>query len=355
MNAFVPSDNPDAPLYVGSSLKWNFDKGTVDDRGEVISPCDSRFLIELNTRLDRGYDDIYQHFIIEDEDSAQSGGNEEFTFGALLPPESFVVMSDELCQVIHGTSILFVEIAREVRRLQRYPKLFPNESSMMTFHSVLLSKLSSNNEKWKNTTGVVHSESCWNRLEKSEYLIEFWLRHPTYQYDLKPWQQFMKDKAPGSGINPKVKFLNNVSVLSHFKDTESVKGNFHIMPPGGIAVWRDWVENFQDVRRRIHQTVIPDHFRTDITDRVNSEEMLHLRPMLYRCETLPFHFQLNLWNPRVCSHERVFPEDVLPTLETIIGDLEGFIDIGFEDTTASGMVVASKSNNEYLVFHHGNH
>jgi hypothetical protein len=225
------------------------------DHGEVITSCDPRFLIELNTKLDIGYSEIYQHFITDEEDSACSVNSDElFLLHPKEPPEIFVVMSDELTQVLHDTSIRFIEIAREVRRLQRYPKLFPNETSMLTFHSVLLSKLSSNNRRWKNTTGVVIREPCWSRFEKSEYLIEFWLRHPTYQHDLKPWEQFMKNKAPGSGINPKAKFLNNVSNMSHFKDPATgVQGNFHIMPPGGIAVWRDWIENFQEVKHNIDQ------------------------------------------------------------------------------------------------------
>lgn len=221
------------------------------DEGEVILSCDNRFLIELLTRFDRGYDDIYHHFITEEEDSDQPESN---LLGILDSPKSFVVMSDELCQVIHNTSILFAGIAREVRRLQRYQKLFPDEASMMAFHSGIFSKLSSNHERWTNTAGVVHSEPCWTRLDKSEWLIEFWLRHPTYQYDLKPWEQFTKSKAPGSGMNPKAKFLQDVSARSHFKyPTPSVEGKFHIMPPGGIAVWRDWVESFKEVQERIHQ------------------------------------------------------------------------------------------------------
>lgn len=221
--------------------------------------CDTRFLIELITKLDRGYETIFQHLALSSnhEIQTQNEGHDESQSSAndsQQTPHTSILPSDELYQAIEDTSNFFVEIAREVRRLQRYQKLFPNQFMMNSFHSSLLSKLSTNHEKWMKITGELHKEPCWSRLEKSEYLIEFWLKHPTYQYDLKPWQQFFHNEAPGSGINPKAKFFSELIRQSpvHYSKM-SVKSQFHLIPPGGLAVWREWLTNYRNVEQRIQQ------------------------------------------------------------------------------------------------------
>jgi hypothetical protein len=209
--------------------------------------------------LDRGYDDIFRGFVsysnqgtselaVDNEQGALDSQTSEQATGG------FPMVSDEFSRVVNDVAIFFVEIAREVRRLQRYQTLYPDESIMQTFQSALLSKISSNHDKWTDIVGSSYSLICWTRLYKSEYLIELWLNHPTYQYDLKPWKQFLDNEAPGSGINPKSKFLKDVFDNNVFEPSQATtKGNFHIIPPGGWALWRMWVDEFQDIEQRIHR------------------------------------------------------------------------------------------------------
>lgn len=164
------------------------------------------------------------------------------------------VISDEFSQVVTDVAIFFVEIAREVRRLQRYQSLYPDESMMQTFQTAILSKISLNHDKWSGIIGKSYTRACWSRLKKSEYLIELWLHHPTYQYDLKLWKQFLDNGAPGSGINPKSKFLLDIVDKGiHQPSRATFQGNFHVLPPGGWALWRMWVDGFHDIEHRIHR------------------------------------------------------------------------------------------------------
>ncbi|EED13845.1 hypothetical protein TSTA_100860 [Talaromyces stipitatus ATCC 10500] len=303
MNQRESPDNPDAPLYVGSAEQWEFSKGLVDIRGDVVVPCDTRFLIELVTKLDRGYHSILKHLV--------SCSN-----------RTCVIDSDEFCQTVNDVAFFFVEIAREVRRLQRYPRLCRDESLLQTCQSAILSKLSANHDKWARVIGESSSKACWARLQKSEYLIELWLNHPTYQYDLKPWNQFLNDEAPGTGINVKTKFLKDVYGNSPYEPSESVlQGNFHIVPPGGWALWRTWVDHFLEIEKKIYRTVVPPSMRSDGIETPNpkfNRELNKLEPMLYSYQTTTFNFRPNLWQPRG-SRERVFPPDMLPALEKFLG------------------------------------
>nr|AFQ98106.1 hypothetical protein [Talaromyces marneffei] len=340
-------DNPDAPLYVGSSKDWAFNRGAVNTHGEVTTPCDNRFLIELVTRLGRGYDDIFLSFVSYSNrgvpelevDNEQAASNPQTIAQSTGGCD---IISDGFSQVINNIAILFVEIAREVRRLQRYQSLYPDESMMQTFQTAILSKISLNHDKWTGIIGSSYPQIFWTRLQKSEYLIELWLNHPTYQYDLKPWKQFLDNEAPGSGINPKSKFLQDVVDKGIYQPTRATfQGNFHVIPPGGWALWRLWVDGFRDIEHRIHR--IKSKFDT---------EMKELEPMLCMYQTLPFLLYPNLWNPRG-DREPVLVDDVLTDLETLIGDLEGFEDPEFEDPLSRGMLVASHPSITPSVWHRG--
>ena len=84
--------------------------------------------------------------------------------------------------------------------------------------------------------------------------MEFWIKYPTFQYYLKPWEQFLNDGAPGSGINPKAKFLGKVTESDDFEtSTINENSNFQIIPPGGMAIWADWCREHQEIECRINE------------------------------------------------------------------------------------------------------
>ncbi|KAF3397099.1 hypothetical protein DPV78_008018 [Talaromyces pinophilus] len=362
MNTSGPPDNPDAPLYVGSSKNWAFNRGAVDGDGEVTSPCENRFLIELIARLDRGYEDIFRCLVSYSSRRAPELAldNEHGAIHSQTPKRSTGgcdVISDKLSRVVTNVAIFFVEIAREVRRLQRYQSLYPDESMMQTFQTAILSKISLNHDKWTRIIGKSHTQACWTRLQKSEYLIELWMNHPTYQYDLKPWKQFLDNDAPGSGVNPKTKFIEDVIDKGiHQLSQATFQGNFHILPPGGWALWRMWVDRFHDFEHRIHRTVVPAHMRTKSRNKTNSKfdtEMNELEPMLCNYQTMPFLIYPNLWYPKG-DRETAVVDDILPDIETFIGDLEGYDMPDFDDPLSRGMLVASHPSTASALWHRGN-
>ncbi|KAH8703734.1 hypothetical protein BGW36DRAFT_393982 [Talaromyces proteolyticus] len=293
---FILPDNPDAPLCVGSSLRWTFDKGAVDDQGDVIRQCDHQFLLEILLIMERGYENVLKHLSLN---------------------------LDDISRAIQDTSRLFVEISREIRRLQRYQGLYPSQNSIKTFIIHLKSKLSTNHKLWTRVSTKIGDEHFWARLEKSEYLIELWIKTPTYQYDLKPWQQFLNEGAPGSGINAKAKFLGKVPESDDFDYSEiTTDSSFQIIPPGGMAIWANWFNHINELERRIKMTIVPERFKCadpKTATMRTKKEVKELAPMLFRRETIHFDFEPNLWKPEGSGGDHVFSPDLLPFFDTIIG------------------------------------
>ncbi|CRG82894.1 hypothetical protein PISL3812_00241 [Talaromyces islandicus] len=353
--SFVLPDNPDAPLCVGSSLRWAFDNGAVDDQGEVLRSCDDRFLIEILVRLERGYDNIFQQrfvnaleqFVDENPQSENSSISEELN---LVSEKRGLSLS-----ILH-TSDLFVEIAREVRRLQRYQKLFPTQQSMELFLSSLESKLILNHDRWTRIARKIETEAYWTKLEKAEYLIELWITTPTYQYDLKPWQQFLNDGAPGSGLNPKAKFLGKVPESDDFDFTKvTADSNFQIVPPGGMVIWTNWFNHVYELEQKIKRTIVPERFKCK--HRMNTRfgaqmKMKRLPPMLYRRETITFDFGPNMWKPKGSSDQKLFPPDSLPEFNALIEQLEGIQGAMLDEDITNGILIASEKNDHHSVLHH---
>lgn len=227
------------------------------EQGEVLRSCDNRFLIELLVRMERGYENIFQHDFVNVWEQPSSVDEDSQTENQSITEEpDFVAGSPELTLSVLHTSGLFVEIAREVRRLQRYQRLFADQQSMGFFLSSLESKLTVNHHRWARIAKKMRNEACWTKLEKSEYLIELWITAPTYQYDLKPWQQFLSNGAPGSGINPKAKFLGKVPESDDFDFTKvTANSNFQIVPPGGMVIWTNWFNYVFDLEKKIKRVI----------------------------------------------------------------------------------------------------
>jgi hypothetical protein len=227
------------------------------EQGEVLRSCDNRFLIELLVRMERGYENIFQHHFVNVWEQASSVDEDSQSENSSITEEpDFVSDTPELSLSILHTSGLFVEIAREVRRLQRYQKLFPNQQSMEFFLSCLESKLALNHYRWIRIARKMQNEAYWTKLEKSEYLIELWITAPTYQYDVKPWQQFLNDGAPGSGINPKAKFLGKVPESDDFDFTKvTANSSFQIVPPGGMVIWTNWFNHVYELEKKIKRVM----------------------------------------------------------------------------------------------------
>jgi hypothetical protein len=197
--------------------------------------------------MEKAYETVFQ-FTIKYEDP------EENDSGEPASAEELKLVAEDIHLAMDHASADLVEIAREIRRLQRYQEVFPGQSAMETFHSALHSKLALEHHRSVQLAGKIESESCCEKLHKAEYLIELWLKHPTFQYDLKPWEQFLNQNAPGSGMNTRAKFLGKVPESEEF-DVSSVneRSSFQILPPGALAVLADWKARHDEVYERIHQ------------------------------------------------------------------------------------------------------
>lgn len=271
----------DIPTYVGSSVVWLYDKGEVNSKSdarlsivsdscspgsnEVLRVCDERFLIELQFKLERGYEDIFE-LVYRDPQSDRP--HLQPYYQKVNDMEDLKLIEVDITITVTETASLFFDIAREVRRLKRYPQLFPSRFSMERFQSGILAKLRDRHKYTLKPAEMMRDNTSWAVLHEAEGLIELWLLNPTFQYDLKPWQQFLNDGSPGSEVNPKDLFQQKRS--ADFSGEEvgiDERSQFRIIPPGGLAVWANWNRQFKDTEERINQVCIS--FRNQLFHRAN--------------------------------------------------------------------------------------
>ncbi|KKA17121.1 hypothetical protein T310_9298 [Rasamsonia emersonii CBS 393.64] len=314
-------ENPQAPVYPGSSRRWLFSKGEVNDNGEVLRACDERFLIELLLEMEQAYQNAFQFVFknVSEEDA------EDELYSYVPPPtsEELELVLEDILLAIDDAASIFNEVAKEVRRLQRYQDLYPTRVAMKRFHTALRMKLQDNHRKTLDAANKMQNEACWKKIHQAEHVIELWLKHPTFQPHLKPWQQFMMEDAPGSGMNPRAKFLGKVPESDDFElSTASEDSDFHIFPPGGMALWADWCKEYEELEEKCRQTAIPGHF--------NSEQIAGF-----------FMFEPNLWLPERPSGLNLIKTDNLPYLSSLIASLENEDHVPVHYNYTAGVIVSS--------------
>lgn len=243
-----------ARLTVGQIPTSNVPGSCSPDRDEVLRVCDERFLIELQFKLERGYEDIFE-LVYRDPQSEHP--HLQPYYQKVSDLEDLKLIEVDITMTVTETAVLFFDIAREVRRLKRYPQLFPSQFSMESFQSGILTKLRDRHKYTLKPAEIMRSNSSWAILHEAEKFIELWLLNPTFRHDLKPWQQFLNEGSPGSGINPRNLFQQALSAGS--ARDESVideKSQFRIVPPGGLAVWANWHRRFEETEQHISQVCI---------------------------------------------------------------------------------------------------
>lgn len=204
--------------------------------------------------MEQAYQNAFQFVFknVSEEDA------EDELYSYVPPPtsEELELVLEDILLAIDDAASIFNEVAKEVRRLQRYQDLYPTRVAMKRFHTALRMKLQDNHRKTLDAANKMQNEACWKKIHQAEHVIELWLKHPTFQPHLKPWQQFMMEDAPGSGMNPRAKFLGKVPESDDFElSTASEDSDFHIFPPGGMALWADWCKEYEELEEKCRQVI----------------------------------------------------------------------------------------------------
>jgi hypothetical protein len=201
-------------------------------------------------KMDKAYENAFQ-FVSFKNVSEEDTDNERYHYTSTPTSEDLELVLEDILLAIDDTAAILTHIAKEIRRLQRYQDLYPTRAAMKRFHVALGIKLQDQHQRVIEAASKMHEHACWKKIQQAGYLVELWLKHPTFLPHLKPWEQFILVDSPGSGMNPRAKFLAKVRQSEDFEhSTASESSTFHILPPGGMALWADWTNKNEELKEK---------------------------------------------------------------------------------------------------------
>ena len=130
-------------------------------------------------------------------------------------------------------------VIAECRRLQQFPKLFPEDTGYASFFQPA-SRLIVQIIRAMNIVGD-YRNSCVIAREQ-EY--ESW--RPNFEPNLMPWEQFLSKGMPGMKV-PLPSCLSLGQEQWDFSVVGSARGSYQqCIPMGGVAILRRWIEHAKE-------------------------------------------------------------------------------------------------------------
>jgi hypothetical protein len=113
--------------------------------------------------------------------------------------------------------------------------------------SLISRELKEDHERTLVAAIKMQNKTCWASIHDAEQQILLAVERPTFQPHLKPWQQFLLDSAPGSGINLRENFTDRLSKNPPITSAVTSDSAFHIIPYGGMKLYAHWRLNKRDL------------------------------------------------------------------------------------------------------------
>ena len=285
------------PMSQGDLNHWLCDAGEVDggfvelslyemlitksqENGIVLRPCQERFLHELIEVMKCAYEDVFQYVFDNPKESYKR-------LSGIIPDPDLDLIQEDIFLAIGEASAVLKGLIKEIRRLQQHQGLYPSHTAKREFHSLMSMALREDHERTLAAAIKMQNKICWASIHEAEEQIILAVERPTFQPQLKPWQQFLLDGAPGSGINLRENFTERLSKNPPIKSAVTSNSAFQIIPYGGMKLYAHWRLNGRDLKARCHEVS-----SRCMKFKMRYLTLLHRRKLsLQKCSHHPLQFQ----------------------------------------------------------------
>nr|ACS91149.1 unknown [Nannizzia gypsea]ACS91154.1 unknown [Nannizzia gypsea] len=148
------------------------------------------------------------------------------------------LLNDEVNLSPEEAERLTQSVRQELTRLTNYPDLFPTPTARERFFKLLQESVAKVVKKREDKESESIEESIRlraNLIARDEEQVLQSINRPSFKPELKPWEQFLLNGSPGSGVT-----------LPPGPPNEYMQ----IMPTGGLALHRMWLKNTYMAARR---------------------------------------------------------------------------------------------------------
>ncbi|KAL1999275.1 hypothetical protein VTN02DRAFT_4746 [Thermoascus thermophilus] len=336
------------PKYPEILRHWQHSRGQVNEEGLVLEKCDERFLEELVGAVKDAYEQVFQLIFVDIEESDSSYHEIRSS------PTQFELILADIYLAIEETVSVLLSVAPEIRRLQRYQSLYPTEALLQMFICSIRDSLTVNHQRTLAAAKKMQHESCWEKIHRAERVILLAIQRPTFQPHLKPWQQFLINDAPGSGINARAVFYSKLPEEAQMTSEVLPDSAFQILPVGAMALLGEWRARARDLERRCRELVVPGNPQPRVSENTNSTcSRISLPSFDVKHETLPFAYDPNIWLPRQPEISSVSPTARLEDLSLMIDQIENLQPRRTDAMNhAYGVIVRTERSSNDSTVHH---
>ena len=126
-------------------------------------------------------------------------------------------------------------IGDEIDRLDKHPELFPSEDTRQQFFHFVRQIL----QDWSVAFNKIKAMQMKHKdaIQEAVYAEKHRTRS-AYTVNRKPWQQFLHNKAPGSGMHTR-------------EMDQNLEGSTQLLPMGGCRLFHSWAKDCYEVTKEI--------------------------------------------------------------------------------------------------------